>query len=395
MSLHGSQLSPIGQGTITLTQATVADEPIQSANLDFTGTGDEIRGKLGLRMPAGAAQSNFTYFPKRKAYDGDLQATGIRLEQLHTLQARNINLTGTLNLNAKGSGTFDDPGVQFTAQIPKLQFEDQTVNGFTLQADVANHVANVNLDSQSQTLNTFVKGRGRVNLTGNYETDATFDTSTISLQPLIAVYLPAESADFSGQTEVHGTVKGPLKDMARLDAHITIPMLSLSYKNKTQLAAAQPIQIDYSRGILNLQKTVIRGTGTDLQLRDHTGRQHCPLPSGAGNHRSQPRPDARSDIRVPPDSIQHRRQGLRSNPNVQGKSRSSMRLCRRPPAWPANGNGARPDNNHGNRQVRSVAAEPHRYGWAYVPAVDVQLAVAGSGIRTPYRRECAKESHPT
>src|SRR5262249_5222781 len=132
---------------------------------------------------------------------------------------------------------------------------------------IANHVANVNLDSQSAALNTFVRGRGRVNLAGAYETDATFDTSAISLQPLIAAYLPAQSADLSGETEVHATVKGPLKDPTRLDAHITVPKLSVAYRNDVQLAAVQPIQLDYSRGVLTLQKTAIRGTGTDLQLQ--------------------------------------------------------------------------------------------------------------------------------
>src|SRR5262249_5924623 len=144
--------------------------------------------------------------------------------------------------------------------------QDQKINAIAFQANLANRVATVELDSQSQTLNTFVRGRGRVNLTGNYETDAAFDTSAISLQPLIALYLPEQSADLMGQTEIHGTIRGPLTDNARLDAHITIPTLSISYKNDIQLGAAQPIQLDYSRGVLTLQKTAIRGTGTDLQL---------------------------------------------------------------------------------------------------------------------------------
>jgi translocation and assembly module TamB len=267
VSLHGSQLNPIGRGTVTLTHATVADEPIQSANVDFEGTGDEIRVRLGLRMPAGNPQSNFTYFPKRKAYDGELRANGIRLDQFRTLRTRNANLTGTMNLNAKGSGTFDDPELQLTAEIPQLQIENQKINDITLQAKIAENVATVTLDSRPEPLNTFVRGRARANLTGNYEIDAAFDTSAISLQPLIALYLPAQSADLTGQTEIHGTVRGPLKDTARLDAHITVPTLALSYGKSIQLAAAQPIQVDYSRGVLTLQKTAIRGTGTELELQ--------------------------------------------------------------------------------------------------------------------------------
>src|SRR4029453_10922552 len=137
----------------------------------------------------------------------------------------------------------------------RLQIQDQTLNGITLQANIADHVATATLDSQSQTLNSFIRGRGRVNLTGSYETDAAFDTSKIALQPFIAMVMPTQSTDFTGQTEVHGTVKGPLKDNTRLEAHLTIPTLSLAYTDKVQLAAAQPIQLDFSRGVLTLQKT--------------------------------------------------------------------------------------------------------------------------------------------
>jgi translocation and assembly module TamB len=267
VSLHGSEVNPLGNGTITLTQATVSDEPIQSATIDFEGTGDEIRTKVGLRMPAGTTQGNLTYFPKRKAYDGQLQTSGFRLDQLRTLRAKNLNLTGTVNLTARGSGTLDNPGIQLTAQIPQLQIQNERINRITLQGGIADHVATVTLHSQSQALNKFVRGNGRVNLTGLYETDATLDTASISLQPLIAMYAPAQASDLAGQTELHATIRGPLKDQTRLNAHVVIPTLTLAYKNNLQLAAVQPIRVDYSNGVLNLQRTQIRGTGTDLQLQ--------------------------------------------------------------------------------------------------------------------------------
>src|SRR6185503_6312291 len=96
VSLRGTQLNPVGRGSIALTEATVADEPIQSANVDFEGTGDEIRTRFALRMNAGTAQGNATYFPKRKAYDGQLQSASIKLDQLHAIRARNLSLSGTL-----------------------------------------------------------------------------------------------------------------------------------------------------------------------------------------------------------------------------------------------------------------------------------------------------------
>jgi translocation and assembly module TamB len=265
ISLHGSQLNPVGQGNVTLSRATIADETIQSANISFQGTGDEIRSNVSLQLPAGSAKGAFTYFPKRKAYDAQLTANGIRLDQFQTLRARNIQVTGTLNVNAMGSGTFDNPMLQLTAQLPKLQVRDQTLNGITLQANVADHLATVALDSQ--TLYTVIHGHGTVSLRDPYETDATFDTSQLSLQPFFAMIAPTQAADMKGETEVHARIQGPLKDKTRLIAQITIPKLSLDYKDTIHLAAAEPIRADYANGVLKLEKTAIRGTGTDLQLQ--------------------------------------------------------------------------------------------------------------------------------
>lgn len=395
VSLRGTELNPVGRGNISLTQATVADEPIQSANVDFEGTGDAIRSHVALRMPAGTAQSNFTFFPKRKAYDADLQAVGIRLDQFRTVRARNLNLAGTLNLNAKGSGTFDDPGLQLTAQIPQLQVQNQTINGITLQAGIAQHVATVELDSaQSQTLNTFVRGRARVNLTGDFETEAAFDTSPISLQPLIAMSLPTQAADMRGETEIHGTVRGPLKDSTRLDARITIPKLSVAYKDNVQFAAAQPIQVDYSRGVLTLQKTVIRGTGTDLQLQGTVPvASNAPMSVVALGTLDLAvaqmfNPDVTTSGQLQ-FNIDGR--GLRSNPNVQGQIKivNAAFAGDSLPLGLQNGNGVLTlttsrleiEKFEGKVSGGTLTATG---GVTYRPAIQFNVAVNGSGIRTLY-----------
>jgi len=392
-SLRGSQLNPIGQGTVTLTQATVADEPIQSANADFEGTGDEIRVRLGLRIPAGNPQGNFTYYLKRKAYEGELRANGIRLDQFRTLQTRNLDLTGTLNLNAKGSGTFDDPGVELTAQIPQLHIQNETINGITLQAKIAQNVVTATLDSESEKLNTFVRGRGRVNLVGDYETEVAFDTSPISFQPLIALYLPSQSANLMGQTEIHGTLRGPLKDTARLDAHITVPTLSISYTN-FQLAAAQPIQVDYSRGVLTLQRTAIKGTGTDLQVQGTIPVEGTAPVSivalgtidlGIARMFS---PDLTSSGQL---QFNIDGTGRSSNPNIQGQIKivNAAFAGNDVPLSLQNGNGVLTltntrleiDKFEGNISGGKLTATG---GLTYRPSIQFNLAVNGNGIRTLY-----------
>jgi translocation and assembly module TamB len=394
VSLRGSQLNPTGRGTVTLTQATVADEPVQSANLDFQGTGDEVRTRFALRMVAGTAQGNLNYFPKRKAYDGTLRATGIRLDQFRAVRARNLNLSGTLNLDAKGSGTFDDPALQFTAQIPQLQIQDQKINAITLQARIDDRVATVALDSQSQTLNSFVRGRGQVKLTGDYETEAAFDTSAISLQPLLAMYVPAQSTDFTGRTEIHGTLRGPLKDHTRLDAHITIPTLSVSYKSNAQFAAVQPIQIDYSRGVLTVQKTAIRGPGTDLQLQGTipvagtAPMSIVALGTVDLGIAQMLDPDITSSGQL---QFNIDGSGRRANPNVQGQIKivNAALAGDSLPLGLQNGNGVLTLTNNrleidkfeGKVSSGTLTAKG---GITYRPSIGFNLVVAANGIRTLY-----------
>ena len=262
---HGTQLNPIGQGTISLTQAKVSGEPIQSANVDFEGTGDAVHGTLALRLPAGAANSIVTYYPKNQGYDVQLKANGIQLGQLQTVKARNLQLQGVLNLNVSGRGTINDPQLVARLQIPSLTVQNQKINGLTLQTNVANHVANVALDSQA--VNTNIRGRATVNLTGEYQTTASIDTQAIPLAPLIAAYAPTQAGNVTGQTELHGTIRGPLKNAKLLEAHFTIPTLAVNYQNKVQIGAPQPIHFDYVNGVLDLQRSSLKGTDTDLQFQ--------------------------------------------------------------------------------------------------------------------------------
>ncbi len=390
--LRGSPLNPVGQGRIRLADATIAGESISSASADFQGTGDEVRGNIRLRAGAGAAQASGAYFPKRRAYDAQLRATGIRLDQLRTLRARKVQAAGEFNVTARGSGTFDDPSFRLTAEIPQLRFQNQTISGVRFSADVGGHVAAFTLDSQ--TRNAFVRGHGKVQLTGAYETNAAFDTSPISLQPVFAAYLPAQAGDMTGQIEVHAALKGPLKNSSLIDARLTIPTLTVQYKNSIQLSAVRPIEADYRRGVLTLRRTEIRGTGTDLQLQGA-----IPL---AGNAPMSLLALGTIDLRLAQlvDSdiassgqIQFNIDGIgpRRNPNVQGRIKivNATFAGDSAPLGLSNGNGELTltndrieiDRLQGNVGGGTLTA---RGRVIYRPSVQMNLALSGSGIRLLY-----------
>jgi len=274
LAAHGTQLNPVGQGDISLSNATAFNEPIRTADVRFQGTGDAVHANLTARITAGTAQGQITYFPKQQGYDATLQAANIHLEQIQALQDRSVQAAGTLTLTASGRGTLQDPQAQVSLTIPQLDIQKEQIRNVNLQANVANHNATFALDSQ--VLNNPLHTQGKVALTGDYYADARLDTPVIPLQPLLAAYAPAQAANLSGQTELHATLRGPLKNKSLLEAHAHVPTLVVAYRTtpapgaqpgSLEVAAVNPIRADYVDGVLTLQPGEIKGTGTDLRFQ--------------------------------------------------------------------------------------------------------------------------------
>jgi translocation and assembly module TamB len=169
-----------------------------------------------------------------------------------------------MQVSATGEGTLDNPQVTAKVQLPKLDVKQQSIAGLSAELQVANRQAN--FDLQSQVTGTSIRARGHVNLTGDYETDASIDSGIVPLNLLLATYMGSVPEGFQGQTEFHASIKGPLKDRARLEAHLTIPALTASYQS-LQIGAAGPIRADYSHSVIRLQPAEFRGTETSVHIQ--------------------------------------------------------------------------------------------------------------------------------
>jgi len=264
LSLHGTELNPVGSGNVTLSDVNAYDQPVHSMKLTFSGDGQQVQGDLAVQLPTGSIQGKGSVRPGDKTYVAEVSATGIQLEKLQAVKAKNLALTGTLMLHAKGQGSFDNPQLDATLEIPKLVAQQQAITGINLRMNVANHVANATLASSA--VNTSIQAKAKIELSGNYLTDASLDTQGIPLQPLLAVYAPDQAPDITGQTEVHATLHGPLKQKTQLEAHVSIPVFNVAYGKNIQLAATAPIKVDYKGGVVQLQRSSIHGTDTDLQF---------------------------------------------------------------------------------------------------------------------------------
>ncbi len=265
IAAHGTVLDPVGQGSVSLAHAKMYGEPIPSASLTFTGRNEQVQGKLAIHVAGGTIGGTASIRPQQKSYSAELTATGLHLNQVQTLKVHNVEAGGVLAMHGSGQGTFNDPQFTATLQIPQLEIQQQKLNAITLRMEVANHVATADLNSHA--FDTAIQASAKVNLTGDYFTEATLDSRAIPLAPLLAVYAPAQAAGLTGETEVHATLRGPLKNRKMLEAHVTVPTLKLNYGSTIQLAAASPLHVDYKNGVVNLQRAAIRGTDTDLEFQ--------------------------------------------------------------------------------------------------------------------------------
>jgi translocation and assembly module TamB len=264
ISLEGSQLAPAGSGSATLANVQAYGEPIKNLTAKFNAANGPIVSTLNVTAAAGAIDASLSYTPKTKAYKVRLDAPGVVLQKLQTVQAKNLPITGTVSASVKGEGTVDNPQLEAIVQLPQVMIRQNSISELKARLHVASHFADLNLDSK--VAQASVHARGHIALSGDYETDAAIDTGTIPLDALMAAYAPSVPQGFQGQTELHATLKGPLKDKTRVEAHLSIPVLKASYQS-LQIGIASPVRADYANSVVTLQPAELQGTGTSLRVQ--------------------------------------------------------------------------------------------------------------------------------
>jgi translocation and assembly module TamB len=264
VTLEGSQLQPVGSGSAEIANARVYGESLQTLAAKFNAQNGTVASTLNVSATAGAINATVSYTPRTKAYKVQLNAPSVVLQKLQILQQKNLAVNGTVSASVNGEGTLDNPQLVATVQLPQLQLRQSSISGFKADVRVAQHRADLNLDSKVSAAS--IHARGTVNLTGDYETEAVIDTGTIPLEALMATYATTVPEGFEGQTQLHATLKGPLKDKSRVEAHLSIPVLQAKYET-LELGIPQPIRADFENSVVTLQPAEVRGTGTSLRAQ--------------------------------------------------------------------------------------------------------------------------------
>jgi translocation and assembly module TamB len=260
VQLQGSELNPKGNGRLEISKARVQDEPLRNVVLQFTASEGTIRSQL----TEGSNKAQLNYTPKSRAYEVKLNLPPQEISRLHAVQARNMGVKGKVSVTANGAGTVDNPKLNASVEMQQLQVRGTTVSEVKLDLNVSDHNASFALNSTGGPAN--LHGKGTVRLSPGYYAEATLDTSRFPLDPLLAMYVPSRPADLTAQTELHASIRGPLAEKNKVEAHLTIPTFEAKYQT-LQLASTGPIRVDYANSVVTLQPSGLQGTGTSFQFQ--------------------------------------------------------------------------------------------------------------------------------
>ena len=281
--LYGPYQGPFGFGTLTIDNGVAYGEPFETAagSLRFEGNGVRIDG-IQMRKSGGTADGA-AFVGWNGTYSFNATGRRIPLEGVKAMTYPQAPLTGLLEFNADGSGTFDVPRYQFRGRIRDLFIADEGVGEVTGRLDVRGETMTIDIEAASPRL--AVSGTGRIDLTDKQDADLTLRFTDTSLDPYARAFekglSPFTTAVGSGTLRVIGELANP----ERLVVDMMFDQLQIRTFDYL-LRNAKPIRILMSNNFVRIDDMRFVGDGTELDLTgtmDLNARRVAGLARGTAN----------------------------------------------------------------------------------------------------------------
>ena len=260
LRLYGPYNRMFGVGRLTLDHPVAYGEPFDSvtAGLTFEGNGVRLRG-LEIRKGEGTA-TGAAFIRWDAFYSFTLDARNIGLDTFEAVSELPVQLSGTLEGHASGTGFFDDPRGEGQVTIVDLAIGDEKVGLVTGHLNVRDATLSFDLEGGSSTF--AASAVGTVALMEGYDADLTFLLTNASLVRMFAPDLsPDVTAVASGRLEVDGE----LGNWDRLRAHATIEQVDLRLFDY-DVHNDGSLLLTLDRQVVAIDRWRLAGDGTTLEL---------------------------------------------------------------------------------------------------------------------------------
>jgi hypothetical protein len=281
--LYGPYQGPFGVGTLTIDNGIAYGEPFEtvSGSLRFEGNGVRIDA-IQMRKSGGTAEGA-AFVGWNGTYSFNATGRRIPMEGVKAMAYPQAPLSGLLEFNADGTGTFDVPRYQFRGRIRDLFVVDEGVGEVTGRIDVRGESMTVEIEAASPRL--AVSGTGRIDLTETQDADVTLRFTDTSLDPYARAFekrlSPFTTAVGSGTLRVIGELANP----ERLVVDVMFDQLQIRTFDYL-LRNAKPIRVLMNNNVVRIDDMQLVGDGTELDVSgtmDLNARRVAGLARGTAN----------------------------------------------------------------------------------------------------------------
>ena len=258
-----------GAGKFAVEKGEFAGVPFDllSAEVSASGSAWEVTN-LKIIEGQGQAAGRLRLDPVQRSFSAQLHGRDFPLNQLHLLHPQAAGPTsagevsGLVNFDLTGEGSFDNARVQSSLDISELAWKGQSLGSAHGSADWQGHQIQLHIEGGGTA--------GKIQLSGNIETlqkwpmQLSGQYSDFRLDPWIE---QMAGHSMGAQMAASGsiTVSGPLRQASRITGSSQVQHLEVRFP-KLKMTNERPIRIRYAGGRLVLDRFRMQGPATNLEV---------------------------------------------------------------------------------------------------------------------------------
>ncbi len=261
LELSGTMSKPQGQGSFSLSQASVQGYPFDSASAFLAVSGSQLTLK-DLHIARGPARiaGNGTYDRLSQVFLLSLTGTDFDLAEISPLERSRIKIAGKLDFSARASGTVAEPEVTANLHLRNVAFNDEMAGDFLLNA--VSRGPNLRLTGHSDFKNADLSIDGSVLLRDLWPAQIDFHFTHLDADSFVEAYLHGH---LTGHSALAGDLRlqGPLRNPQQLSVVGNLTDLSAEVE-KVKLHNSGPIRFTVSDRAVKVDSFHILGENTDF-----------------------------------------------------------------------------------------------------------------------------------
>lgn len=259
----GTTKNPVADAVVTGTNLQAYGEPLGELNARARFENQVLQiPEILLRKPddGGTLTASATVDTKNRTYRLDANGQNLALRSLTLPDGTPIR--GEIDLQAKGSGSFDDPQLTASLNAQNLTVRNEALGPIRADVNLANQQARV--EAQAPQFN--LSADATVGVKEPYDANFTIRADNTDLSKL-PVTLPGLTAAQGLQGNVTATITGtaPLNNPELADITARIENVQVTRDGRT-IRSDGPIQARYANRALTVDPSTIIADGSRLQI---------------------------------------------------------------------------------------------------------------------------------